>query len=250
MTVFFRQLQHLLPDARAWRVVKEKTLKKFLEGLAQKPADVRSFADSVHAELFPETTTHLAEWESQFGMFAAATDADRRTNLAAEWAATGGQSPRYIEDTLQAAGFDVYVHEWWSSGPSPYVARDPRLYTTQPLIGTFQCSAHSNQPECQTAGTYRQPQCDALLANDPGYLLNETLTREAPPPVPDDPATWPYFLYFGGATFGDLAYVPNARRMEFLRLVLKLVPTQNWKVIVVDYTTEGVFDDSFDSTFE
>jgi hypothetical protein len=29
-----------------------------------------------------------------------------------------------------------------------------------------------------------------------------------------------------------------------------MTPTQHWKVLMVDYVTEGVFDDTFDATFE
>ena len=49
------------------------------------------------------------------------TEQERRDRLDASWKATGGQSPRYIQDTLQAAGFDVYVHEWWIPGSEPAV---------------------------------------------------------------------------------------------------------------------------------
>jgi hypothetical protein len=79
------------------------------------------------------------------------------------------------------------------------------------------------------------PECNRFLANEPGYLVNLNLTREAPPPVPDDSAAYPYFLYWMGATFGDRAEVPAARRDEFERLLLKLCPEQHWLVTYVTY---------------
>src|SRR5689334_18526975 len=158
-----------------------------------------------------------------------------RLALAAEWAATGGQSPSYIQGVLQAAGFDVYVHEWWSSGP-PYVARDPRDYTEQPLIGSFQCTGDGlpSQPQCSAFAS--QPQCNGWLANEISYLVNNDLTRRAPPAIPDDPDFWPYFFYIGAESFPEIAVVDSNRRAEFERLVLKLRPTHLWVVLRITYT--------------
>jgi hypothetical protein len=257
----FRLFQHLLPDAHAWRITITKTLRKFFEGLSALPEAARQFADEVHGDAFPDTTRELAEWEAQFGLDANPDTAIRRLQLTAAWRASGGQSPNYIQGVLQAAGFDVYVHEWWESGP-PYVARDPRDYTDSPLIGTWQCTGDPGapivgQPQCtgntpdgnRIAG---QPQCNSFLANNPRYIVNKDLTPRAPPPIPDHPSTWPYFLYVGGETFPDLAIVPAERRDEFERFILKIRPTQNWIVLLIDYGDEGggIFDDSFGSTFE
>lgn len=243
-----RTFTHLLPDGKAWRLTISKALRSFFEGLVGGFTDVRTYSDDVYLDLFPETTRELDAWEKQFGILPAVLEADRRSNLAAEWRATGGQDPTYIQEVLQAAGFDVWIHEWWSSGPAPYVPRDPRDYTEQPLIGTIQCSALANQHQCRAVPF--APECNRFLANEPNYLVNENWTGEAPPPIPEDPAYWPYFLYIGGETFGDVALIPTARRAEFERLILKLCPLQHWIVILVDYVTDGVFDSSFDDSFE
>jgi hypothetical protein len=249
--LFFRQIKHLLPSGAAWSLTVNKTLRRFFLGLSEQPAATKTFVDNVYLDLFPETTRELNEWERQFGLALTDTsggDADPevingRLLLAAEWRATGGQSPSYIQGVLQAAGFDVYVHEWWSSGP-PYVARDPRDYTDQPLIGSWQCTGYDGgalplptQPQCSAFAS--QPQCNRWLANETHYLVNLDLTRRAPPPVPDDPDTWPYFMYVGGETFGANADVDITRRSEFERLLLKLRPTHNWIVTLVDYVAVG-----------
>jgi hypothetical protein len=238
MSLFFRTFQHLLPRSEAWKVTINKALRRLFLGLAGGvPEASRTFVDLVYFDLLPDTTRELAAWEAEFGLEPNADEATRRLALAAEWAATGGQSPAYIEGILQTAGFDVYVHEWWSSGP-PYVARDPRSYTDQPLIGTTQCSAFPSQPVCRKLGAPAdRPQflCNRFLANDPGYLVNKTLVNEAPPPVPDDPNFWPFFMYIGGETFPDPAVIPTDRRAEFERLILKIRPTQQWIVVLVGF---------------
>lgn len=249
--MFLRIFQHLLPRAEAWRITVTKTLRQFFEGLTAAPEAARDFVDEVHRDAFPATTRELAEWETQFGIVAQGSEGARRTELAAYWAAQGGQDPKYLQDTIQAAGFPLYIHEWWSSGP-PYVARDPRDYTVQPLIGIYQCTGDAfidDQPQCTGDGS-TQPQCNAFLANEPGYLVNRDLTPRAPPRVPDDPDYWPYFLYFGGETFPDRVTLPVAQREALERLVLKICPMQQWIVMLVDYDPgEGIFDDSFDFSF-
>lgn len=271
---FFRLLQHLLPDGRAWKPLDRtapwsigdpgihigdpglliggetgngRQLERLLKGLLTGgPARVREFLDAVWAEQFPLTTSQLDEWERELGIFPRASDSDRRADIADELrvedaALDGGQSPSYLQDKLQARGFNVYVHEWWASGP-PYVARDPRNYTNFPLIGTNQCiaTATAEQPQCtgfDGGGNplAEQPQCNRFLANDPGYLVNKDLAGNVPPLVPSDAQQWPYFLYIAGATFPNPANVSAARRDEFERLLLKLRPTQHWIVTIVNY---------------
>jgi hypothetical protein len=241
-----RLFQHLLPRALAWATTTPtgerapaKRLRQYLEGLAGLPADVRTFSDLGYLDLLPRTTRELAAWEKQFALGSGGSVDDRRAKLAGAWAAAGGQSPDYIQRTLHAAGFTmVFVHEWWESGP-PYVARDPRLYVTQPLLGVYQCETVSPW-ECfaPAPGEPLAPHCDETLANDPHYLVNLNLTRRAPPPVPDDPSSWPYFLYLGAETFPDLAPVGRSRIAELKELILRIAPAQQWIVLLVEPVDE------------
>jgi hypothetical protein len=231
----FTTFQHLLPRALAWRTTIATNLRHYVEGLAAFAADVRTFIDLVYLDLFPRTTRELAAWEFQFALPSTGAEVVRRLRLAAAWRAQGGQSPDYIQTVLHVAGFtDVFIHEWWVTGP-PYVARDPRVHTTQPLLGAYQCEATSPW-ECFDTGPGEPlaPHCDASLVNDPGYLVNLDLTPRAPPPVPDDPAFWPYFLYFSGEVFPERAEVAADRIDELKELLLRICPTQQWIVLLVD----------------
>jgi hypothetical protein len=243
---FLQTIFHLLPRAWAWRVTKRKNLRRLLEGIAPSFDDARTAIDATWEEISPETTTNLDEWERQYGLEANANEATRRLNLAAEWRATGGQSPGYVQGVLQTAGFDVYIHEWWSGGP-PYVARNPHDYTDAPLIGTVQCTPDAfrfnGQPQCSDGQPdsnnelIPQYQCNAFLVNDPHYLVNKLLTQAAPPPIPNNPAVYPKFFYVGAATFPSHATIPASRRGEFERLLLKLRPLHLWIVTLIDYDT-------------
>lgn len=113
MSLFFRIFQHLLPRTRAWSLTVDRALRRFFLGLSEEPAAVRKAADAVFWDLFPATTRSPELWERQFGLPGTGTLSARRKALAAAWRVAAGQSPRALEDALQAAGFPVYVHEWW-----------------------------------------------------------------------------------------------------------------------------------------
>lgn len=250
--LFFRVFQHLLPRSQAWNLTIDRTLRRLFVGLTGVFDTARDYVDEVWSDLMPATTgagapsgntTALVEFENQFGLNPEnKSELERRQALEAAWAAQGGQDPLYIQGILRTAGFDVYVHEWWSSGPTPpldgtdpaYVARDPRDYTEIPLVGTVQCSEYPSQPQCSEFAD-NQPQCNEFLANDPKYIVNLDLTPRAPPPVPNDPDRWRFFWYVAGPTIDVPGYVAVARKSEFQRLIQKHKPTQQWVVLNVIY---------------
>ena len=136
-------------------------------------------------------------------------------------------------------------------------SKDPRSYTSQPLLGTTQCGDDGSAPDTPIAECGEQPPnqtsvlsatCNAFLLNDVGYLVNENLTRSAPPPVPDDPAKWPYFLYIGGETFPNTANVSETLRNEFEDLILRIAPAQQWIVTLINYQAPAG-GDAFGYTF-
>lgn len=237
-----RLIQHLLPRALAWNTTTPtgarapgKRLRQLFEGLGAFAGEVVLFVDLVFLDVLPPTTRELTLWERQFSLGSGGSVADRRAKLAGAWGPQGGQSPDYLERTLHAAGFTtVFVHEWWSSGP-PFVTRDPRNYTTPPLIGVYQCETVSPW-ECfdPAPGEPLAPHCDETLANDPGYLVNLDLSRRAPPPVPDDASRWPYFLYLAGEVFPGRAPVVRSRIAELKELILRIAPAQQWIVLLVE----------------
>lgn len=269
---FLRLYQHLLPDGRAWRTTVDKKLRQFFQGLTVVPEDVKESADSVWADLLPESTDQLAEWERQFGLPSnVVTEGDRRLRLAGTWRAlVGGQSPRYIQDTLQASGFDVYVHEWWepSTPPTPGspgnpTARNPLMWLRREFTGVsllVECGeANAACGEVfAEAGNSLEPKgyplVNKILESIPDLLTlcgeavaeagepvaecgNYTNFVEVPKEyiVPSDPTKWPYFLYIGGETFGTLAQVDPKRKDEFEALCLKICPTQQWLGVLVEY---------------
>lgn len=234
-----RVFQRLLPTGEAFRIVVNKLLRRFFVALGPSFEDAKEFADSAYQDLFPGRTRLIAEWEEFFGLNPSsdATENERRQALAGEWAATGGQSPGYIQGVLHAAGFtNLFVYDWWDEAGDP---RDPRDYTETPLIGTVQCGepiAICGHPEAL---------CNAFLANEPGYLVNSNLSRIAPPAIPSDTDTHPFFFYVAGAEFpGPRPLVSNARRVELQRLLLKLKPAHLWLVLYATFSDDYLVTES------
>lgn len=264
--------KHLLPTGRAWRLTTEKALRSFFDGLSAAPQDAREYIDDVYLDLNPKTTRELDAWEAQFALPASQlTEAGRRARLDATWKAQGGQSPRYIQDTLQAAGFNVFVHEWWEPNPlhptGGSVAGDVVPVVRDPFQYLWDGVAPRQFVGCGHDLAY----CggDLAFANSnnspPGYpLVNKILEtvsstvgcghvqafaggtfaaagadiyafRPKQYVIPTDPAGFPYFLYIGGQNFPDMATVPLSRRDEFEDLCLKICPLEQWLGILVNY---------------
>lgn len=258
MNLFFRIFQHLLPRGEAWKTTIDKTLRRFFLGLTSVFEAFRLYVDLVWFDLFPDTTREIATWEEQFALPGIGSESNRRQALDASWKERGGQSRGYEQEVLELAGFTVYVHDFWSAHDpfttTPPTVRNPHDYTNKPLVGTYQCQPVSEpgHTQCRPRTNPDQPYCNRFLANDVGYIVNDRLTHDAPPPIPDDPAYWPYFMYVGGETFGTSVDIPEALRAEFERRLLKLRPLHLWIVLFVNYTgseEDGIFSDEFSEEF-
>lgn len=271
---FLDTFKHLLPKARAWRITVDKPLRDFINGLTGLGDDFKEYEDDLFDDLFPDTTRELSGWESQFALRdTGLTEADRRTRLDETWKALGGQTVEYIQATLRAAGFDVYVHEWWTPGTEPAVdvklcvtPRNPQTYLRREYTGlgvTYVVECGEALAQCGEADALAGESVEPL-----GYpLVNKLFTTttniftlcgesvmEAGEAeaicgnfggfifsprtyiVPDDPLKWPYFLYIGGEVFGDMADVLPARKDEFEELCLKICPAQLWLGMLVNYS--------------
>lgn len=219
----------LLPNARAWSLVAQKNLKTFFESLETSVGAFRTFFDLVWLDIFPATTRQIAAWEEQFGLLETGiSDLERRERLAGAWVALGGQTPSYIQETLQTAGFPVFVHEWWLS-KSPLIMVDPSYYLRKDL-SVVAWNAECGEPNAECGQSWMQ--CGDFYTI-PGYAIQNGV----PIALPSFPDTlWPYFLYIGGQVFGTQATIPADRQTEFQTLCEKIAPTHVWLGLLVTYS--------------
>jgi hypothetical protein len=269
--LWLRVFKHVLPNAKAWRITIDKTLRQFFEGLSGLPSDVREYFDLLWFDILPDTTRELRAWEIQFALRnTGLTEQERRDRLDATWKALGGQDPRYIQDTLRANGFDVYVHEWWVPGTEPAVGvkacvtpRNPLLYlrrgSSDPVYivecgeAVMECGealaecgeslepsgyplvnkVFETIPNVRTLCGEAIAECGEVEMECGNFTTFQEVPREYVIPLDSD--TWPYFLYIGGQTFGDLATVDPKRKDEFEELCLKICPCQQWLGMLITY---------------
>ena len=221
---FFRVTEKLLPRTGIFFLVVDRTLRKFFEGLSDKPATIREHIAGIVADAFPRTTERQADHSLQLGSPVTLSNAA----LEAEFAAAGGQSPGYFQSIIQAAGFDLYVHEWWVPGSDPVKARNPLdyLYTdsARQLVNDissaeikwrFQCGDGS---QCQNFPASAEQYPIRMGMND-GYLF-----RAKEYAFPTDPSEYYSYFYLGGMTFPDAGCVDPARLKELERLIYKYKP--------------------------
>lgn len=235
MLNWLRVLSNLLPRGRAWKLWPGSRIRAFFEGLLNGTAvPARDAIDATYRDIWPASTEALREWEAQWGLSPGTlTEQQRRDRMQAQWRALGGQSPRYIQDTLRGAGFDVYIHEWWEPGTFPPQARNPLAVLDgspgYPLVNIIDSSEQQltsvSGNQTMSAGNPR-----ALSGRLSGYRF-----ERRPYDVPLNPDTWPFFLYIGGQVFPDVASVPASRRTEFETLCLKICPAQQWLGVLVEY---------------
>lgn len=212
-----RVFDRLLPRSRAWALVIERTLKELFHGFGVLPDILREHIGSILLEAFPGTTTFHEDWSVFFGAPETLTDEE----LLAEWGAFGGQEPRYIQDILQGAGFNVWVHEWWVPGSAPPIARNPI-----PLVPTSRVLVN-DIIEIRKLWTHQfgdgwsQFKADGSIffGNYDGYYLAPKIY-----PTPDIPAEYPCYFYVCDEVWPQYALVPKSKLRTLIRLIYKLKP--------------------------
>jgi hypothetical protein len=219
----------LLPRSRLWSLIIARPLKKFFHGLAILPKTIREHIGSVLLEAFPRTTTRIEDWSRQFGSPELLSPED----IEAEWGAFGGQSPAYIQGVLRAAGFDVYVHEWWVPGIHPPVARNPFDYdgTGSPSSNLIETSyvlvndlTHVEKNYIYYCG--KKPNPDQCVSDESitcgaydGYMLVPKRY-----PCPDVPDEYPVYWYVCAAVWPHYVNIEESSFRKLVRLIYKLKP--------------------------
>lgn len=234
--MFLRIIKHLLPRAKAWTITTNKTLRELIVGLTGFPVFVKEFIDLVWFDIFPQTTRELPAWEQQFGLLAGSlTDQQRRDRLDLAWKRNGGQDPTFLQETLQAAGFDVYVHEWWVPASDPPVARNPLTYLTggSPTAYPLWNNVFVAQQDFITVCGEADAECGEPVAECGNYTGFSFKVQE--PIISTDPDTFPFYVYIGGETFPNTANVDADRQSEFETLCLKHFPRQQWLAMLIVY---------------
>ena len=268
----FNSLRHLLPRTPLWSVAEDKNLRTLMQLIGNALDPIRTYFDKIFFDMFPETTRQLNAWDAVQGVHNySISEEDRRSRFAGWLRSMGGQSPQYIQDVLQASGFNLYVYDsFYSNVPDWYNPRSV-LWGEELGCGDNLLECGQDEAECgnyagsngyalvnklYVAGVNYSVLCgedEAACGQDEAECGNfiDFYFDRITYPLPDEPEYFPYFLYIGAATFGEMAYVMEERREELEDLLLRICPQHLWIGMLVGYEAGNIFEDeSGDFLFE
>lgn len=223
--------RQLYPTGRAFKMPFDGYFESLSFGLAQ--SEMRAYNDSVSIldSLLPDsdrfTADDATDWERRLGIYTntSVSLASRKLAILRKMAAPGSNPAKgnykYIEQQLQAAGFDVYVYEnRFFNYPSGYVTQNPAdLYA-----GILSVAYHGDfQHGDVQSGYYINNIVANSIYNEVDICFNTG---------PDLKSTF----FIGGSTLGSLANVPASRKLEFRQLILQLKQVQDKAILFIQYT--------------
>lgn len=248
----------LYPTGHAMRTIGWK--KRLHAGLALSEARAFDAAVSTLSSILPDnddfTAQDCSDWERRLGMITnLGTDlADRKAAILLKMNYPGTlrarQNYRYVEAQLQAAGFNVYVHEnRFSIGGGNYETQslvDIVADTYGDLsqmgsgqLGDFQLGggydiAVSTLMEQVQLGDWQMGDSQLAYRYKKEYFVANHISETQDEPFNIGTNLRSTF-FIGDAYLGEFADVPAARKDEFRQLILKLKPTQTVAFLLINY---------------
>jgi hypothetical protein len=222
--------QQLLPDGLAFRIISDSWKAAVQRGI--EASEVRAWGDvnAILSGLLPDndnfTLSDAQGWERALGITVSqgATLADRKLVIALRIAHPGGvlnrQSAAYLQNQLQAAGFNVFVFEnRFDDGMGGLETRSPAVVsgiTGMPLqLGDDQLG------DSQIGDDVFEKCVNFIdISTDMGFNVGGNLRST---------------FFVGGNPVGTFANVPIARRDEFRALILRLKPAQTVGYLFINY---------------
>ena len=254
-----RTIDAILPEGSIWEPAPGLDLDNLLDGIADNWETIRAFLDTLDNVRDPSTTTFLEELEKEFGVFsnASLTEAQRRAQLhPLVYQRSNNGSVDAMQSALDAAGFDVQVHE-----NSPAV--DPAIFLDQ----AFQMLAAGGNAYAGRDDAFAGRVGGELLVNGDLFTTNRQFTavagnvysgdgttsgeysglerEEVVYEIPTDQGDWPLVFFVGGDATRDgsgaltaieLAEIPTAQKSEFKRIILRAKPMHSWAGLIIAYT--------------
>lgn len=218
-----------------------RPFRKFFEGLSDLPADIRDHIAGIIGDAFPRYTDRLADWSIQMGSPTTMT----REALEAEQEADGAQSPGEFQHILQAAGFPVFVHEWWEPGSEPPVLRVPETYIAIPPARVLTNDISTVQKRYRHQfGTRSQFKSNGSVRFGT-YNGYQFYTKSYPNPTTDAERT--NYFYVCGETFPDPVSIDFAVFPELERLIYKYKPA-HLRCVLIAYKGIDIIQDSIIET--
>lgn len=225
----FTAFRALLPDGRVWNIDLSIQFRQVIEAISSSLVDVKEYFITVKDNPFPDSTQSLELWEEQFALDPAGlTDQERRDQLEAAWASTGGQSPTYLESIILKLGIVATVYENFDrDDPTSFlIGGDSEILVNGEILferrdGTTSCGS----PEMS---------CDNPEASCGAYTGFSTTTKEYP--ISPYSEKWVYyFIVADPASAMTPLDVPASLEFAFKLAILRIKPVNTRAVLNVNY---------------
>ena len=230
------------PKGRAFRVPVGGVIEKIHKGLAVTESEAYEACIGVLDSILPDnpnfTTEDATDWERRLGLITNVTLplSTRKQAILRKMNHPGTIKARghylNLERELQAAGFNVYVHENRFLQLGQWVTKTPAEVAGAAIVGQavhMFDGAYLEHGQVQHGGGFSEKIANSVDKNidlpfDVGSNLRST-------------------FFIGGQILGTFAQVNSSREVEFRQLVLKVKPAQTVAYPFINFVSADYNDD-------
>lgn len=241
----------LFPTGRAFNILPNSIKDKYFNAVAEVEAEAYNEALGILNSILPDnddfTVDDAARWEEALGMIdgTGVSLVDRKAAIIRKMNYPGTivarQSAGFLEQSLQLANFDVYVHE---NLPASSIESVLNAALGIVEMGVSEMGDNSEMGSsvdyysdlfrCAEMGVMEMG--DGLEMNECSYTniianyINEELDK-----VFDLPVDTRSLFFVGGQDLGTFANVDINRKEEFRQLILRIKPVRSIAVLFINY---------------
>lgn len=215
MSNFFKLVKEIVHNGDAYRLIKGQQHTDLMKALSDEPERIETFFELVQQSGIPDgnlPVDSLDDWETFLALPRndSLSTTERNERITGKYTSQGGQGPDYIQDTMQAAGFPVYVVENFPSVVDPHTLTG--VYIPGPPV------YEANRRNDATLGGI------TLGSKTLGAFLGTTIDP-IDVPIPIAPTRYRYIWFLTGSSgINDFVNIPIARKEDFLNQILQIKP--------------------------
>jgi hypothetical protein len=230
MSKFFDAVKALFPQSQAFRLFIDNKKYRLVQALCALPENVRTEAEAVYMDLFPDSARFPEKWEKIFAiLFTREEILKRRSILASLWRISGGGgSAAFIQSILQIIDDRIVVSE---NAP----VADPRtMLSARVAVCGFRSMRCGNE----------RARCNYHLTNGsfvPSMLRNDIIEFYS---LPDNDAYWAFCFFVCRDVLrngsGKIIHVQKLNMDAVWKnyieyLILKIKPVHSTAIVFIDW---------------
>jgi len=217
----------LLPPGQLWTPAPGGGLDDLISGISLNMETIRDFCSELAFLRSLEKTNYLDDLEREFGLVfnSSLTEAQRRARVATVKSDVDNDgSASFLEEKLQAFGFDVQVH-----------INNPPVDPLNFLFQEYRVVCGNSESVCGAEASVSGSVVGELVVNNVNDFEFE---------IPVDSKYWGLVFFIGGdatrdpitdeITDIDTAVIPLALRDDIRRVIVKYKPLHSWAALLTE----------------